>query len=302
MAIAPAPFREADRSEVTTSQGWKRIPDLVVAFNLFAALAALAVAVVPAVVANRSPASLDRLELDEVAIDGEVLADPSLASADVDRLTVGASSFDDVAAEAVQLAEPALRGSVSAYWDVGAAFSVPFLIAAVLLILDAILSYISSNKRHFGQRWYNGVLGLSLIGLVRFNVDDDPTLHYLFAGTFFILFLLVMTYTAVLGSAGRRLPVDIDDDGMPDASETAEAREALLAHVGFLLVGAAIMAGISWAAFGWITFYFFELHALVTFALFFALRVLNPFPYRLYEFPWSRLNSVVRFLRLNLGS
>ncbi len=68
-----------------------------------------------------------------------------------------------------------LRGSVSAYWDIDPRylFWLPFTIAAVLLFVDGALSYWSPNRNEFGGRWYNLVLGISLLVLTWFNKDNS---------------------------------------------------------------------------------------------------------------------------------
>lgn len=183
-----------------------------------------------------------------------------------------------------------LRGSVSAYWDVDPRyfFWLPFSIAAVLLVADGALSYASPNKTEFGGRWYNVVLGLSLLALTWFDKDNNGKLHYPAAAIFFSLFIAVIAYTSFLGWAGQRIEPDATDD---DDDDRLIAQTSLV----FLLLLALTLA--AWL-FGLVTFYFFEIFALVNFALYYVQGSLRAFPYVHYEFRISWLNAFFRAIRV----
>lgn len=185
-----------------------------------------------------------------------------------------------------------LRDSVSAYWEVDPnyAFLVPFSAAALLLVIDAILSTTSANRAIYGRRYQNFALGTSLGLLTWFNLEEYPEIHRPAAYAFFLLFAAVMAYGALLGLTGRRV------DGTEDVGNRQEEKvNGIVSLVFFMLLGVALA---SYFMLGWITFYFFELYALVSFALHYVLSAANPFPYCYYEFPINWVNRLLRRLRI----
>lgn len=182
-----------------------------------------------------------------------------------------------------------LRGSVSAYWDIDPRylFWLPFTIAAVLLFVDGALSYSSPNRNEFGGRWYNLVLGISLLGLTWFNKDNNPELHFPAAAIFFTLFIAVIAYTSFLGWTGRRIESDVTDGEDDDDDDRLVAQTSLV----FLLLLVLTLA--AWLV-GFVTFFFFEIFALVNFALYYVQGSLRAFPYVHYEFRISWLNTFFR--------
>ncbi len=180
-----------------------------------------------------------------------------------------------------------LRGSVSDYWDVEPryAFWLPFSLAALLLVVDGIVSVVSPNKKRFGRRYQNFFLGGFLALLTAFNKDNYPAIHYPATYFFFLLFAAVMAYGSLLGLTGRHV------QGRNDVgNRQAEWVTGLVSMIFFLLMGAAL---IFWRL-DWITFYFFEVYALVSFALHYVMSAANPFPYKEYEFSIDWLNSLLR--------
>ncbi len=179
-----------------------------------------------------------------------------------------------------------LRGSISAYWDVGISFWGPFGLAALLLFADGVISYLSPNRHRFGRRWYNIPLGVALAGLTTFNLDESKTLHYTFAFVFFILFFVLMAYTSAIGLVGRQ----ISDDDHPHSDRGDDVRNSLVTlaffGLGVLALGLHLIDVIS--------FFFFELHALVVFALYHVVQSINPFPYPEYEFRNATVNRILR--------
>jgi len=184
-----------------------------------------------------------------------------------------------------------LEGSISAYWDVDPDYYFwgPFTLAAVLLILDGLISISANSERKYRNRWFNIVLGISLLLLTWFNKDDSPVVHYTAAAVFFVLFIAVIGYTAILGLIGRHLG---DDD--PAGDERLERASAKVSGVFF---GLLILTFVAWVP-GLITFYFFEVFALLNFALFHIQGSVNAFPYHHYEFKMGWLNRILRSLRI----
>ena len=185
-----------------------------------------------------------------------------------------------------------LRGSVSAYWNVDPRyyFWAPFTIGAVLLAVDGVLSYLSPNRIDFGGRWYNVVLGVALAVLTWFDLDNDRWLHYPAATVFFVLFIAVIAYTSLLGWAGRHLQLAGDDTHNRQV-------EIMSARVSLVFLGLLLLTLIAWVL-GLLNFFFFEVFALVNFALHYVQGSVNPFPYNHYEFRIDWLNSVLRALRI----
>lgn len=183
-----------------------------------------------------------------------------------------------------------LRGSISDYWNVDpdTLFLAPFTIAAILLFVDGVISYLSPNRARFGARWYNIVLGVSLLLLTWFNKDEDPWIHFPAATVFFALFIAVIAYTSFLGWAGRRV------SGGTDHNMEAERASAMVSLVFLALLAITLVA---WLI-GWISFFFFEVFALVNFALHYVQGSIRAFPYARYEFAFGWLNTVFRFLRV----
>jgi len=184
-----------------------------------------------------------------------------------------------------------LRGSISAYWNIPSDlfFEWPFTIAAVLLGLDGVLSYFSRNRNVFGRRWFNVVLAVSLFVLTWWNTDDSTTAHFIAAAAFFSTFIAVIGYTTLLGWFGQ--PVAAADDRTREQDKVG-------AEVGAAFLGLLVLTLIGFWPLGIVSFFFFELFALVNFALFYVQGLVQPFPYRSYEFPWAWLNSLFRFLQV----
>ena len=182
-----------------------------------------------------------------------------------------------------------LEGSVSAYWDVDPRyyFWAPFTAGAVLLVIDGLISLLAPSQRRYRNRWFNVVLGVALLLLTWFNKDDDPWVHYPAAGFFFALFVAVIGYTALLGVTGSRTTTD----------ERSEALERTSARVSAIFFGLLVLTLLAWAV-GLLSFYFFEVFALLNFALFHIQGYVNPFPYHHYEFEVGWLNSLFRTLRI----
>ncbi len=285
-----------ERARVTVAESRAgRAIDVVVAGNVLTVGAAIAAAIVPARVATQNGRAITDLQKIEVAgANGETqVAQAGFATADVDGIASGGSTLTDVALSDISSVDPLLRDSVSAYWDLGTIFWVPFGLAALLMVGDGALSFFSKNRAVHGNLWFNVVLGLALAGLTTFNTTEYKAAHFTFAAIFFVLFLIVMGYTARLGRKGRRLVVHPDDPADIERATVDRAVERFFGTVTLLLLLAALASLVSWQL-GIITFYFFELHALITFAVFFALLFLHPFPYRLYEFPNDRVNEFLR--------
>lgn len=127
--------------------------------------------------------------------------------------------------------------------------------------------------------------------VLRGSVSDywDVDLAVALATVFFVLFALVMLYASLLGLTGRLRP------GEPE-SETRQAEwvNGIVSLLFVALLGVALI--FYWI--GWVTFYFFELYALISFALHYVISGANPFPYNRYEFrvPW--VNRLLRTLRI----
>ena len=189
-----------------------------------------------------------------------------------------------------------LEGSVSAYYDVEPRyfFWLPFTAAGVLLLLDGAFSYVSPNRARFGRRWYNLVLGVALLLLTWFDLDSSPGVHYPAAAVFFALFIAVIAYTSLLGVAGRLVERAMNDD-VPD-----RPIDRVFAEVSLVFMGLLLVTLLAWA-FDLISFYFFELFALVNFALYYVQGLVNPFPYNDYEFTIGWLNRILRALRIMEG-
>ncbi len=207
--------------------------------------------------------------------------------ATADAMAVGANDAG-LAEEALVIQ---LRGSISAYWNVDPSFAfwLPFTAAAVLLVVDAFLSVISPNRFVYGRRYQNFILGGSLALLTWFNKDDSPWIHFPAAYVFFLLFAAVMAYGALLGLTGRRV------GGLADVgNRQAEKANGIVSLIFFALLGVGLL--FFWI--GWINFYFFELYALVSFALHYVLSGANPFPYNSYEFRIDWLNDLLRKLKI----
>lgn len=185
-----------------------------------------------------------------------------------------------------------LRGSISAYWDVAPRylFWAPFTGGAALLITDGILSFVSPLKADVGRRWYNIVLGVALLLLTWFDLEAWPAVHYPAAVAFFGLFIAVIAYTALLGWNGRHLPGHSDQDHVGTA-ELSFAKVSAVFLVLLVLTLVAFAAGI-------VSFFFFEVFALLNFALFYVQGGISPFKYNHYEFSVDWLNTVVRTLRI----
>ena len=185
-----------------------------------------------------------------------------------------------------------LRGSVSGYWDVDPPrlFWLPFSVAAGLLFIDGWISFTSPDRPAQGRRWYNIVLGIALAGLTWFNVDDHTLVHTIAAVTFFSLFILVIAYTSVLGWTGRHLETH-------DHTHSHDA-ELVGAKVSLIFLGLLVITLVAWRPLGLISFFFFEVFALVNFALFYVQGIVSPFPYRHYEFSHDGANRFFRWLHI----
>lgn len=185
---------------------------------------------------------------------------------------------------------PTLRGSISDYWDVEPRhlFWAPFVVAAALLAIDGALSYATPNKDRFGRRWYNVVLGAALLTLTVFNKDDNTALHVLGAVVFFGLFIAVIAYTSFLGWTGRHIADDVEHN--------IEVERAG-AKVSLVFLALLAITFVAWL-FGWISFFFFEVFALVNFALQYVQGSIRAFPYVHYEFKIDGLNTFFRALRI----
>ncbi|MFW2382997.1 MAG: DUF7103 family protein [Acidimicrobiales bacterium] len=186
-----------------------------------------------------------------------------------------------------------LRGSVSAYYDVDPEhyFWAPFTAAGVLLLADGAASYLSANKNRFGRRWYNVVLGVALLLLTWFNLDDAPTVHFPAASVFFGLFIAVITYTAALGIWSRSVP------GARPESATERLVDRVFAEVSLVFLLLLVLTLAAWGL-GLISFFFFEVFALVNFALFYVQGLVRPFPYNEHEFRSDAVNRFFRGLRI----
>jgi hypothetical protein len=183
-----------------------------------------------------------------------------------------------------------LRGSISAYWNIEPRhlFWAPFSAAAALLFLDGVISYVSPNRKDYGGRWYNLALGVSLYLLTWFDKDNTPVVHFGAATVFFGLFIAVIAYTSFLGWAGRHL------GGTGDHDEEVEQAGAQVSLVFLLLL---LLTLVAWIL-GLVSFFFFELFALVNFALYYVQGSLRAFPYPHYEFPFATLNRLFRLVRI----
>lgn len=241
------------KTDVTSSQSRAgQVVDYMVAFNILAAVGALVAAIAPALMAT---------------------ADAMTQAADGEEASV------------------VLRESVSSYWDVDPrfAFWLPFTAAAVLLIVDSLLSIVSPNRAIFGKRYQNFFLGVSLATLTWFNNEDYPTIHNRATFFFFALFAAVMAYGALLGLTGRRVA-----GNRTVGSRQAERVNGWVSLTFFALLG----VGLVFYWLDWINFFFFELYALVSFALHYVLSASNPFPYNFYEFSINWLNRLFRALKI----
>ncbi len=187
-----------------------------------------------------------------------------------------------------------LRGSVSAYWNIpnDVYFEVPFTAAAALLAIDGALSYSSPNKNIYGKRWFNIVLATALFVLTWWNTDDHTTIHYIAAAIFFGLFILVIFYTTALAWLGQTVA------GAADVDEHAREKGKIGAEVAGAFLVLLVLTLIGFWPLGIVSFFFFEVFALVNFALFYVQGLVQPFPYRYYEFPWSWLNALLRAVRI----
>lgn len=189
-----------------------------------------------------------------------------------------------------------LEGSISAYWDVEpeSYFLVPFTVAAILLFVDGCLSYVGPNRNRFGRRWYNLVLGVSLALLTWFNKDDDPSVHYPAATVFFALFIVVIAYTTALAWFGQRTDVPVLSG---ETTEREPKAEVVGAQVAAVFLGLLAVTLVAWGL-GLISFFFFEVFALVNFAVFYVQGLVNPLPFGVYEFRWPAANQLFRSLRI----
>ncbi len=185
-----------------------------------------------------------------------------------------------------------LRGSVSAYWDISPRylFWAPFTGGAALLITDGILSFVSPLKVDVGRRWYNIVLGVALLLLTWFDLDASPAVHYPAAAVFFGLFIAVIAYTALLGWSGRHVPGH-------DGQEHVGTAELSFAKVSAVFLGLLLLTLVAFVA-GLVSFFFFEVFALLNFALFYVQGGISPFRYNHYEFRTDWLNDALRALRI----
>ena len=207
-------------------------------------------------------------------------------------LAAGGAALAAIAPAIMATAQGAdLEGSVSAYWDVDPDyyFWAPFTVGAVFLFLDGVISLAAPSQRKYRSRWFNLILGVALLLLTWFNKDDNPEVHYPAALVFFGLFVIVIGYTALLGWTGRHLG---DDEAAGE--ERLERASAKVSGIFFALL---ILTLLTWAA-GLITFFFFEVFALLNFALFHIQGYVNPFPYHHYEFRIERVNTLLRALRI----
>ncbi len=184
-----------------------------------------------------------------------------------------------------------LRDSVSAYWDVDPRylFWLPFTAAAGLLLMDGVLSFDPDHRRANGSRWFNIVLGVALLMLTWFNVDEQRALHLIGAYTFFVLFIVVIAYTSTLARYGRL------SAGRTDSSDPTRAR--VVAEISLVFLVLLVLTLVAWLA-GLVSFFFFEVFALVNFALYYVQGMLAPFPYGRYEFPWPGLNGFLRAIQV----
>ena len=182
-----------------------------------------------------------------------------------------------------------LRGSVSDYWDVDPRylFWVPFTAAAGFLLVDGILSYLSPNRRDYGGRWYNLILSVALVILTWFNLERDPGFHYPAATVFFALFIAVIAYTTLLGWTGKHI-------GRPTEEHNKQV-EVINARVSFTFLVLLALTLLAWVV-GLLSFFFFEVFALVNFALYYVQGSISPFPYNHYEFPLAWVNAIFRAL------
>ena len=183
-----------------------------------------------------------------------------------------------------------LRGSVSAYWNIDPSwhFWLPLGMGGVMLIIDGLLSYVSRNRAEYGLRWYNVVLGAAILLLTRFNVDDSPVLHSIGAYTFVVLFIVVIAYTVALSWWG--VPVAVSD-------ERDRSVEVVIGRVSAVFLALLLLTLGAWLV-GLVSFFFFEVFALVNFALYFVQGSAYPFPYRRYEFPVAAVNTFLRAIRV----
>ena len=206
------------------------------------------------------------------------------------RLFAAVGAFIAAIAPAVMATadDTVLRGSVSDYWNLepNYYFWLPFTLAAGFLLLDALFSYVPVYRRAFGGRWYNVVLGLALLGLTWFDIENEPGIHYPAAWVFFLLFIAVIAYTSALGWRGRHIE-------QPGNSHNRQL-EIITAQVSLVFLGLLALSLLAWLT-GLIAFFFFEMFALVNFSLYYIQGSVKPFPYTHYEFESKRLNSLLRF-------
>jgi len=78
-----------------------------------------------------------------------------------------------------------VRDSISAYYDMGKSvlFYVPLTVAFMLFVVNGVIKK---------QKAYNTILGVFLAGLVLFNHEYFPYLHFTFAALFFLGNAVVM--------------------------------------------------------------------------------------------------------------
>lgn len=186
-----------------------------------------------------------------------------------------------------------LRGSVSAYYDIEPAYYFwgPFTAAGLLLAADGAVSYLSANRGRFGRRWYNIVIGVSLLLLTWYDIDESSEIHKPAAVLFFSMFIAVIGYTSALGIWGR--PVSSASSDL----EFDRPLDRVLGEVSFVFLGLLAVTLGAWSV-GLISFFFFEVFALVNFALYYVQGLVNPFPYNSREFTNEALNRALRLIRI----
>ena len=113
--------------------------------------------------------------------------------------------------------------------------------------MDALFSYVPVYRRAFGGRWYNVVLGLALLGLTWFDIENEPGIHYPAAWVFFLLFIAVTAYTSALGWRGRHIE-------QPGNSHNRQL-EIITAQVSLVFLGLLALSLLAWLT-GLITFLF----------------------------------------------
>ncbi len=115
--------------------------------------------------------------------------------------------------------------------------------------------------------------------------------HYLGAYVFFLGFIFVIFYTSVLGVRGT-LTKKAQDDLVED-----RPIDSVMSQLSIAFIGLVVLTIVGWLA-GLVSFFFFEVFALLNFALYYVQTLIHPFPYNDYEFKSPMVNSICRFLQL----